>query len=93
MPGNGAIQPSAEMHPATSSPPLPPLEADNFALASSLPCVLDPQCCCGNVTCALLRETQIAFDRLDDSLRTAGRLGKVSFLHFASRHIATAGRS
>lgn len=38
----------------------------------------EPQCCCGDRACAFLADTQAAFDRLDESLRTAGRLGQVS---------------
>ncbi|KAF4548080.1 Hypothetical protein D9617_32g092000 [Elsinoe fawcettii] len=45
-------------------------------LADYIPHMHEPQCCCGNVACTFLRETQAAFDRLDESLRTAGRLGQ-----------------
>ncbi|KAF2223466.1 hypothetical protein BDZ85DRAFT_261632 [Elsinoe ampelina] len=45
-------------------------------LADYIPQLHEPQCCCGNVACTFLRETQAAFDRLDESLRTAGRLGQ-----------------
>lgn len=40
----------------------------------------EPQCCCGNFDCAFQRACQCALDRLDDDLRTAGRLGQVSLL-------------
>ncbi|KAF2157442.1 hypothetical protein K461DRAFT_205700, partial [Myriangium duriaei CBS 260.36] len=41
-----------------------------------IPHMHEPQCCCGSVACTFFKETQAAFDRLDDSLRTAGRLGQ-----------------
>jgi len=67
MSGNGAIQPSSER-----------VAIDDFDLTCSIPMHHDPQCCCSNATCAFLRETQAAFDTLDDTIRTAGRLGQVS---------------
>ena len=76
MSGNGAIQPCPE---GIEVP-----HADDFDLSCSIAMHHDPQCCCGNQACTFLRETQDAFDRLDDSLRTAGRLGQVSVWLFST---------
>lgn len=59
--------------PQDTGPPL----FDQDDLADYIPHLHEPSCCCGNVACTFLRETQAAFDRLDESLRTAGRLGQV----------------
>ncbi|PSK34297.1 hypothetical protein B9Z65_8623 [Elsinoe australis] len=58
--------------PQDTGPPL----FDQDDLADYIPHLHEPSCCCGNVACTFLRETQAAFDRLDESLRTAGRLGQ-----------------
>lgn len=57
----------------------PPMYQD----ADCLPHMHEPQCCCGSFECTFIRETQAAFDRLDESLRTAGTLGQVRSYPFA----------
>lgn len=44
---------------------------------SDQPDIHQAHCCCGSVACTFFKETQAQFDRLDDSLRTAGLLGQV----------------
>jgi hypothetical protein len=43
----------------------------------SLPCI-PTMCCCGNDDCAFQQQNSDAFASLDENLRKAGRLGKVS---------------
>ena len=45
--------------------------------SDSLPCI-PTMCCCGNDECAFQQQNNEAFASLDENLRKAGRLGKVS---------------
>jgi hypothetical protein len=45
--------------------------------SDSLPCI-PTMCCCGNDDCAFQQQNNDAFASLDENLRKAGRLGKVS---------------
>ncbi|KAG9848610.1 hypothetical protein KCU68_g5353, partial [Aureobasidium melanogenum] len=45
----------------------------------SLPCI-PTMCCCGNDDCAFQQQNNEAFASLDENLRKAGRLGKVSLV-------------
>jgi hypothetical protein len=50
---------------------------EDLDVTDSLPCI-PTMCCCGNDDCAFQQQNNDAFASLDENLRKAGRLGKVS---------------
>jgi hypothetical protein len=50
---------------------------DDLDATDSLTCI-PIMCCCGNDDCAFQQQNNDAFASLDENLRKAGRLGKVS---------------
>ena len=58
---------------------------------ADIPLLHPAHCCCGSVACTFFRETQAAFDLLDDSLRTA--LDMRLFDHLAAEDGCSKGRA